>query len=69
MDREAWQATVHTVTESQKQLKRLGTHAVCVDYEFSQNLWGKKTMKGEMEAGIGGGTNKLVVLSSSCLIR
>ena len=25
--------------------------------------------KGEMEAGIGGGTNKLVVLSSSYLIR
>ena len=27
LDRGAWQATVHRVTESQTQLKRLGTHA------------------------------------------
>ena len=72
-DREAWLATVHS-TKSQTQLKQLGTHAACVDYVFSQDLWGKKKKrneerKGEMEAGIGGGTNKLVVLSSSYLIR
>ena len=27
LDRGAWQATVHRVTKSQTQLKRLGTHA------------------------------------------
>ena len=27
MDRGAWQAVVHKVTQSQAQLKRLGTHA------------------------------------------
>ena len=27
MDREAWRATVHGVTKSQTQLKRLSTHA------------------------------------------
>ena len=27
MDREAWQATVHGITQCQTQLKQLGTHA------------------------------------------
>ena len=69
-DREAWRATVHMVTKNQTQLKQLGTHAAWVDYVFSQDLWGKNDeRKGEVEAGIGDGTNKLVVLSSSYLIR
>ena len=35
MDRGAWQATVHRVTESQTQLKRLSTHARILDYGTS----------------------------------
>ena len=33
MDKGAWQATAHSVTKSQTQLKRLGTHALhaCID--------------------------------------
>ena len=35
MDRGAWQATVHEVTQSQTQPKRLGTHNVYLVYIIS----------------------------------